>query len=132
MNEALRQQVRRQSHYRCEYCKIREGDLLFSPFHLDHIVARQHGGKDELQNLAWSCHECNLRKGPNLSSADPDTGEIVRLFNPRNEEWVKHFWREGDYIRGVTPVGRATVWLLQFNSADRIELRSVLRQLGEP
>jgi HNH endonuclease len=29
------------------------------PFHLEHIVDRQHGGKTETENLAWACHRCN-------------------------------------------------------------------------
>ena len=46
--------------------------MPFSAFHLDHIVARQHGGTDEQKNLAWSCQECNLLKGTDLSAVDPD------------------------------------------------------------
>ena len=28
---------------------------------------------------------CNLHKGPNLSGVDPDTGQVVRLFDPRDD-----------------------------------------------
>lgn len=44
MNEAVRQEVRRQSGFRCEYCHAQERHLPFSAFHLDHVVARQHAG----------------------------------------------------------------------------------------
>jgi hypothetical protein len=56
---------------------------LFEPFHLEHIIAKQHGGETKADNLAWACHRCNRHKGPNLSGIDPETQEIVQLFNPR-------------------------------------------------
>ncbi len=51
---------------------------------------RQHGGEDELDNLALSCHLCNSKKGPNLSGLDPDTGALTRLFHPRTDRWTDH------------------------------------------
>jgi 5-methylcytosine-specific restriction endonuclease McrA len=32
-------------------------------FHVEHVIARKHGGKDAMENLAWSCIFCNLYKG---------------------------------------------------------------------
>ena len=86
MSEAARQQVRRQAGFCCEYCRIQESHLTFSAFHLDHVVARQHGGTDAAENLAWSCQECNLLKGTNLTGIDPDTGAVVDLFHPRRSQ----------------------------------------------
>jgi hypothetical protein len=131
MNQALRQAVRRRANHRCEYCHIKETHLPFAAFHLDHIVAKQHGGSDDLENLAWSCHECNLNKGPNLTSIDPDSGEVVRLFDPRKQSWDEHFSVEKEFIRARTNYGRATIWLLQLNSSERMELRSALAAVGE-
>ena len=53
--------------------------------HIEHIVARQHGGLSRLDNLALACWNCNLKKGPNLSGIDPTTGLVVALFNPRKD-----------------------------------------------
>jgi len=131
MNEAARQRVRDQAGFRCEYCHFHERHLPFAAFHLDHIVARQHGGTDDPANVAWSCQECNLLKGTNLTGMDPDTGNVVRLFHPRQDRWQDHFALEGIWIRGRTPTGRATVWLLQMNSPDRLELRATLLQHGQ-
>src|SRR5437016_3905081 len=36
-------------------------------FHVEHIVARQHGGSDTVENLALACPECNRHKGTNLT-----------------------------------------------------------------
>src|SRR4051794_18394911 len=32
--------------------------------HVEHIVARQHGGADDPDNLALACNRCNASKGP--------------------------------------------------------------------
>jgi 5-methylcytosine-specific restriction endonuclease McrA len=99
--------------------------------HIEHIVAKQHGGRDDADNLALACHRCNLRKGPNLTAVDPVSGELVPLFHPRRDQWTEHFLFRGVRIQGTTPVGRATVRLLATNDARRLELRSELLAHGE-
>jgi len=126
MSGALRSAVRARAGDRCEYCRIRQGELPFAQFHLEHVVARQHGGSDELDNLAYACQQCNLFKGPNLSSIDPATGEPAWIFNPRQQLWEEHFVMQGALIVGTTPTGRATARLLQMNSRDRVALRKRL------
>jgi len=37
---------------------------------------------------------------------------------------------DDNWIRGKTPVGRATAWLLRMNSPDRLELRALLKAGG--
>jgi hypothetical protein len=37
-------------------------DPLF-PFHVEHVIAKQHGGRDILGNRALACHEDNLHRG---------------------------------------------------------------------
>lgn len=130
MRNARRLAVRKRAQARCEYCQL--PDLLphLMRFHLEHIRARQHGGSDSLNNLAWACARCNERKGTNLAGVDPDTGRMVRLFNPRRDVWAKHFVGDGLRIRGLTATGRATAWLLEFNSEERLKLRGGLRSLG--
>lgn len=100
------------------------------PFHLEHIVARQHDGRTELENLAWACHRCNRHKGTNLSGIDPETGAVVVLFNPRKEAWEEHFTKLGANIVGLTKTGRATVKLLQMNAERRVDRREALRKMG--
>ena len=95
----------------------------FFAYHVEHIVARQHGGGDDSGNLALACYHCNAHKGPNLSGLDPESGALVRLFHPRQDQWDEHFERNGVLIVGRTAVGRATVGLLKMNAADRRRLR---------
>ncbi len=123
MDTALRELVRRRAGDRCEYCGIPREATPLIPFHVEHIIARQHDGAAHPDNLALACDRCNAYKGPNLSGVDPDTGEIVSLFHPRAHVWTDHFvFREGE-IFGLTPTGRATAQLLHMNARRRVELR---------
>ena len=71
--------------HRCEYCRLQQEDEPFYRLHVEHIVAKQHGGTDDPDNLALACHHDNEHKGPNLSGIDPQTGKVVRLFHPRRQ-----------------------------------------------
>ena len=82
---------------------------------IDHVIARQHGGVTELENLCLSCLRCNRQKGPNIATLDPDTGEMVRLFNPSTDVWEEHFEWDGPRLVGLTSIGRGTVECLAVN-----------------
>jgi hypothetical protein len=99
-------------------------------FHVEHIVAKQHGGSDDLSNLAIACMHCNLFKGPNIAGLDPQTGQLTPIFNPRRDVWTEHFALRGPTIVGLTPVGRTTVYVLALNSRQQIDLRTALRSQG--
>jgi hypothetical protein len=130
MNAATRDFVRQRARERCEYCRLhqRHSELAH---HVEHIVARSHGGSSSPENLALSCHRCNLHKGPNLSGIDPETGELVPLFHPRQDHWTEHFFYEDVRIEGITATGRATVQVLAMNDARRLDIRRELLQRGE-
>lgn len=130
MSPDARQQVRQRAGARCEYCRLPDHIELTGPFHVEHIIARQHHGTNDLSNLAWACSRCNRHKGTNLSAVDPDDGKVVFLFNPRQQKWEEHFEIIGAVIRGTSPMGRATVQLLQMNAERRVELRSELISQG--
>ena len=128
ISNALRDQVRERAKNHCEYCLLPE--VLIVAHEPDHIIATQHRGPTSVENLGLACFDCNRRKGPNISSIDPDTGAVVQLFNPRRDDWLVPFCLQGARIVGRTPVGRATAELLQFNSTARIRVREELRKVG--
>ena len=130
MNPKLRQFVHERAGDRCEYCLMRLHTSA-RPFHAEHIIAQQHQGSDEKGNLALACQNCNLLKGPNLTSIDPDTSLLTRLFHPRQDVWEDHFRIDGPRICGLTDIGRTTVWLLEMNDEDRVALRVALQEAGE-
>ena len=86
----IAQDVRERAGHRCEYCHMPQSALRLR-FPIDHIVAQQHRGPTALDNLALCCGRCNRYKGPNLSSIDPVTNQMVFLFNPRTDVWSEHF-----------------------------------------
>jgi HNH endonuclease len=126
----VRERVRDRAANRCEYCTLQQAHSHLS-HHIEHIIARQHGGPDELDNLALACHRCNFRKGPNLTGIDPLTGVIVGLFHPRQEAWLDHFRFADVRVGGLTAVGRATAHVLGMNDARRLDLRRELLVRGE-
>lgn len=120
--------VRARAKQRCEYCRVPQ-QYFTETFQIEHIVARSHGGGDELDNLALACRHCNLHKGPNLSGIDPTSGQLTPLFDPRKDAWEEHFRIEGGAVRALTAVGRTTVYVLQMNAPRRVELRLALGEL---
>jgi 5-methylcytosine-specific restriction endonuclease McrA len=54
MNPAQRDAVRQRAGGRCEYCRLPDSAMEPEDFHLEHIVARKHGGSDDEDNLAWT------------------------------------------------------------------------------
>lgn len=131
MKRTLRQFVRERAGHRCEYCRLPDTAVPAALFHVEHIIAKQHGGWNEHDNRCWSCHHCNLHKGPNLSGRDPVTGNIVRLFDPRRQTWTRNFEWDGAFLVGRTQTGRATIVVLDINEPQRVELRSILMEAGE-
>lgn len=130
MDATLRELVWQRADGRCEYCRLRQEHLPLT-LQLEHILAKQHGGTDDPENLALACDRCNAHKGPNLSGIDPDTEQITPLFHPRQQTWRDHFACEGELIVGITPTGRAPVRVLNMNAPRRIRLRAALLDRGE-
>ena len=124
MDVASQRLVRSRANNRCEYCHLQQNAAPFLRFHIEHIYAKQHVQDDSLDNLALACPDCNRYKGPNLTTLDPQTRDIVVLFHPRQDNWDDHFEFQGFFIRGITSVGIATERLLKFNLDERMEMRA--------
>ena len=125
MDAALERDVRRRAKESCEYCQIAQA-FYRQRFPIDHIIARQHGGLTAADNLALCCPSCNRFKGPNIAGIDPTTGEMAGLFNPRRDPWNEHFEWHGPKLLGLTPIGRATVAVLNMNHSRYVTVRKAL------
>lgn len=130
LSSDVRELVRRRAQGLCEYCRLpQEASIL--PHQVDHIIGKQHHGLDDLTNLCLCCIRCNLKKGPNIASIDPETGLVVALYHPRQQTWREHLGVSSDgTLQGQTPEGRATVQLLDMNEEDRVRLRRLLLRRG--
>jgi len=111
---SLQRLVEARAQGRCEYCRMHQS-LQGATFHMEHIHPRSRGGSSELDNLAWCCPSCNLHKADRTEAIDPQNNFSTPLFHPRRDVWSDHFQWEGFEIVGLTPVGRATVALLDLN-----------------
>jgi hypothetical protein len=60
MKASTRKLVRARAGRRCECCRFHESDLPLFPFHIEHIIPKKHGGTDDANQLAWSCHGCGM------------------------------------------------------------------------
>jgi hypothetical protein len=121
--------VRERARAICEYCLIDEEDTFFG-CQVDHIISEKHGGITDAQNLAWARTFCNRFKGTDLGSIAPETGQLIRFFNPRADRWSEHFRLKEARIVPRTSTGEVTARILDFNGMDRLQERSILIRLG--
>lgn len=125
-----REWVERRAQGACEYCRLPQNATVVV-HQIDHVIGRQHRGSDDLANLCLCCIRCNLKKGPNIASIDPDTQGIVPLYHPRLQIWHEHFVLRSDgKMEGQTSEGRATVLLLDMNDNASSRLRRSLLRRG--
>lgn len=118
--------VREAARDRCGYC-LSPQSLVMARLEIDHLTPVANGGSDDVENLWLACPICNRHKSDKTTATDPDTGEVVSLFNPRYQTWSEHFrWAEdGVRLFGQTPIGRATVIALHLNTdIDALIVRS--------
>jgi hypothetical protein len=107
----LADQIRRRADFACEYCGVTESDTG-GELTVDHFQPRAHGGTDDLANLLYCCHRCNLYKADNWPS---HAGEPV-LWNPRTDPMAAHLLRLVDgTVYPITAAGAFTLRRLRLN-----------------
>jgi HNH endonuclease len=114
----LRSQIEQADRGRCCYCLTQSVNSGI-PLSFDHVLPRSRGGATTFENVCLACRSCNEFKSDLTAAIDPLTGDLVPLFNPREQNWAEHFaWSEdGTRVVGQTAIGRATVLALQMNRA---------------
>jgi len=126
---ALRRTVIQRAGDRCEYCCLSQVGQA-ATFHIDHVIPIVAGGETQLDNLALACVSCSLRKAARQTVTDPETKDVVPVFNPRKQRWKEHFVWEDVQVRGCDKIGRATVYALQMNRPIMLAIRSEESLLG--
>ena len=123
--------IAERARYRCEYYHAPESVFNF-PFEVEHIHPQARGGSDDIENLALSCHACNLFKSDFETGHDEEDQAEVALFHPRRDAWDLHFAVDAERgeIIGRTPTGRATIERLRMNRSRQINARLRWIQLG--
>lgn len=115
----LRQAVIERAGGMCEYCGLSQITQV-ATFPVDHVIPLSAGGKTAGDNLALACPRCNAAKWTHTFAADAETGELIRLFNPRGDSWSDHFqWSATDptWLETRSPVAKVTIELLDLKRA---------------
>lgn len=117
--------------FKCEYCFSLDA-YSSAPFNIEHIIPIIKSGTNNIDNLALACYGCNLHKYNKIFGIDDETTLLAPLYNPRIEEWKKHFKWNDDFtiIIGLTNIGRATVNTLKLNRFRLLNQRLVFRNIG--
>ena len=129
--EELRTKVELQAGHKCEYCQTIM-DCSPTRFEVEHILPLSKSGLTILINLALACRGCNLFKYNKIFGIDELTGATAPLFNPREDDWKKHFaWDITNPLLmvGLTATGRATISTLKLNRNQLISVRTFLFKL---
>lgn len=90
ISDEVKQAIRARAKYICEYYHSLER-LSANRFTVDHVTLSSLGGSDKIDNLALACRRCNERRYNFVAGIDPETQEIVPIFNPRRQQWEEHF-----------------------------------------
>jgi hypothetical protein len=124
-------EVARRAGHRCEYCHAPEVIFNF-PFEVEHILPRASGAHETESELALACRSCNVHKAARTTGTDSLSGEIVRLFNPRRDQWSEHFQAAAGSgeILALTAIARATIQQLNMNDESQKTARQQWARLG--
>ena len=131
ISAALAEKIREQAQLRCGYCLVGE-HLIGIRMEFEHLLPLAKGGQTVEENLWLSCRNCNGFKHTLTEAADPETGQLTSLFNPRTQHWFEHFgWNEDHTeIIGLTSVGKATVLALKLNHPKIVATRKLWVSVG--
>ena len=129
ISRADRQQISERAGHRCEYCRL-HSLLQGANFHVDHIQPTSRGGDDDYENLALMCASCNLSKSDRETLTDPETGDLVPIFHPRQHQWAEHFQFEGFRLVGRIAIGRTIVDALRLNKDKLQFIRAAEQEFG--
>jgi HNH endonuclease len=124
ISQKLINKIRRDAKYRCGYCQLPQ-DLIPNMLEIEHLLPLAEGGESEEENLWLACRNCNSYKSSKTKAVDPETNHLVKIFNPRTQNWNEHFdfSQEGIEIIGKTACGRATVVALRLNFEQAVTAR---------
>lgn len=124
ISREIRRLVALDARHRCGYC-LSDEFLMGMALSIEHIIPVAVGGTSARENLWMSCRPCNEFKNDRIEAADPNSGMLVAIFNPRMQKWNEHFQfdESGTLVIGITPTGRATTHALQLNRSLLVKAR---------
>jgi hypothetical protein len=117
----MRRTVRTLYAFACGYCGVTETEVG-AYLTIDHFVLQDAGGSDEIENLVYACHACNLHKSAAWNLLTPPVLHPLRVDMTRylrlNPEGV---------LTGSTPDGVLHIETLHLNRPPLVEHRKMRR-----
>jgi hypothetical protein len=125
ISERLKKMVFKRANFMCEYCHLKAEDSYYT-HQIEHIISLKHGGLTVLTNLALACTYCNSHKGTDLATMLLPNKTLIRLFNPREDNWYEYFEIIDCVFYSKNDIGEATIKVLKMNDVDRIIERRLI------
>jgi hypothetical protein len=117
----LRRTVRTLYAFACGYCGVTETEVG-AYLTIDHFQPRDAGGTDDIANLVYACHACNLYKSASWNLSAPP------VLHPLRSEMHVHIRPLPDgTLQGLTPEGTRHIDALHLNRAPMVERRKMRR-----
>ena len=117
----LRRTVRTLYAFACGYCGVTETEVG-AYLTIDHFQPRDAGGTDDIANLVYACHACNLYKSAAWNLSNP----LVQ--HPLYTEIHIHVRSLPDgMLQGLTPEGIRHIDALHLNRPPMVERRKMRR-----
>ena len=69
-------------NHQCQYCSLKKGPLT-----IDHVIPKNRGGEDSLENLVVACQKCNRKKG----NQTPDEAKMPLNRKPLKPNKIHYF-----------------------------------------
>ena len=83
MNVVLsRKNILLRDKQQCQYCSCKSSILT-----IDHIIPKERGGYDSLDNLVTACQDCNRKKG----NRTPEEAKMPLLKHPKKPNRIHYF-----------------------------------------
>ncbi len=117
----LRRTVRALYAFACGYCGITETEAG-SQLTIDHYQPKDAGGSDDIANLVYACHACNLLKS---AAWNPLNAPVL---HPLRSDMNDHIRLLPDSIlQGLTPEGTRHIETLHLNRVPLVAHRKIRR-----
>ena len=121
----VRRTVRTLYAFSCGYCGVSETEVG-AFLTIDHFHPSALGGSDDINNLVYACHACNLHKAATWS---PQTPQVL---HPLRTEMRLHITELPDgTLRDITPEGKIHLSVLNLNRPPMIERRKMKRLIEQ-
>lgn len=119
----LRRTIRTLYAFACGYCGVTEIEVG-AYLTIDHYQPREAGGSDEIDNLVYACHACNLYKSAAWNLDEPP------ILHPLRTEMAVHIRALPDgTLEGLTPEGIRHIACLHLNRLPMVQRRNRIRLL---